>query len=402
MKVLVINAGSSSIKYQLIGMTDEKVIAKGIVERIGLKNTALRHQSEGCNTVQITVSVNNHEEAIHLIIATLTDKQYGAINDISEIFAIGHRIAHGGEKMYDSAIINNEVLDAIKKCIELAPLHNPANVQCIEACRKVMPGLPMAAIFDTAFHQTLPSEAFMYAIPYEYYLKYGIRRYGFHGTSHKYVAKEAARLIGKSFKSIRIITCHLGNGSSIAAIKNGKSVDTSMGFTPVDGLMMGTRSGSIDPCIISFLAQKEDISLNDINDLLNKKSGFLGLSGSSSDFRDLYELAICGNERALMTINAFCYQIKKYIGSYAAAMGGVDCVVFTAGIGENTVYVRERVCADLTFLGIEIDQGRNEKLTSHNKSDGEISTDNSIVKVYVIHTNEELMIARETVTLLNL
>ncbi|MBE3102414.1 MAG: acetate kinase [Firmicutes bacterium] len=399
MKVLVINAGSSSLKYQLIDMDNESVLAKGNAERIGIDNSFLKHVPTGKDKVEIQAVFKNHVDAIKMVIEALISPVHGVIKDMNEIGAVGHRVVHGGEKFSESVVIDDKVMDAIKDNIELAPLHNPANIMGIDACRNIMPNTPMVAVFDTAFHQTMPEEAYLYAIPYDSYEKYGIRRYGFHGTSHKFVAIRAAKLMNKPFNSLKIITCHLGNGSSIAAIKNGKSVDTSMGFTPLDGLFMGTRSGSIDPAIVSFLMEKEEMSSEEVNVYLNKKSGVLGISGVSSDFRDIEDAALHHIGRAQLALDMFNYQIKKYIGAYAAAMGGVDCLVFTAGIGENTPMIREGACSNLEFMGIKIDTDRNEHTLGRLNREGLISTDDSSVKVLVIPTNEELMIARETMEL---
>lgn len=400
MKVLVINAGSSSLKYQLINMKDESVLAKGNVERIGMANSLLKHTHYDKDPVVIPGDFNDHIDAVKIVIDSLLDKEYGVIESMNEIVAVGHRVVHGGEQFSTSVVIDDEVMKAIEANIELAPLHNPANIMGIDACRNIMPNTLMVAVFDTAFHQTMPQKAFMYAIPYSAYKDMGVRRYGFHGTSHKYVALKAAEMLGKPINSLNIITCHLGNGSSIAAIKQGKSVDTSMGFTPLEGLPMGTRSGSIDPAILSFLMEKQDISCDDVNSILNKDSGMLGLSGVSSDFRDLHKAANEGNERAQLALDVFNYGVKKYIGSYATAMGGVDCIVFTAGIGENTPETRKGSCSGLEFLGIEIDEERNNYVLGKLDREGEISTDDSSVKVLVIPTNEELMIARETLELM--
>lgn len=397
MKVLVINAGSSSLKYQLIDMEDESVLAKGNAERIGIPDSFLKHTAKGKDTVEIKAEFSNHEDAIKMVINSLVDPEHGVIKSMDEIGAVGHRIVHGGESFAASVVIDDEVMEAIEANIRLAPLHNPANIMGIKACKSVMPNTPMVAVFDTAFHQTMPREAFMYAIPYETYKELGIRRYGFHGTSHKYVSQKAAQILNKPIETLKIVTCHLGNGSSVAAVKNGKSVDTSMGFTPLAGLPMGTRCGDIDPAIVTFLKENKGMTDEEINEYLNKKSGVLGLSGISSDFRDLHKAADEGNERAQLALDVFNYSVKKYIGAYAAAMGGLDCVVFTAGIGENTPQVREKVCSGLEFLGIKIDPQRNNKMVGG--LDGEINTDDSKVKVLVIPTNEELMIARETLEL---
>jgi acetate kinase len=397
MKILVINTGSSSLKYQLIDMTNESVLAKGLCDRIGIDNSFLKHTKTGSDAVVIEVEMPNHKVAIKQVINALIDEKIGVIKDMSEISAVGHRVVHGGEKFHDSVIIDKNVTQAIKDCIELAPLHNPPNIVGIEACQQVM-GMdtPMVAVFDTAFHQTMPKYAYLYALPYEMYEKYGVRKYGFHGTSHKFVAQRAAAMLGKPIEELKILTCHLGNGASICAVRNGKSIETSMGFTPLAGLAMGTRSGTIDPAVVSYLMEKEKMSIKEINDFLNKKSGVLGISGVSSDFRDIQAAAEEGNERADLAINMFCYRVKKYIGEYAAVMDGVDAVVFTAGVGENDGRVRAEVCSYLGYLGITVDVEAN-KLRG---ADIMISTPDSKVKVYVIPTNEELVIARETVALL--
>jgi len=397
MKVLVINAGSSSLKYQLIDTGDETVLAKGLAERIGIDNSVLSHTPAGKEKVEIRTDIKDHVQAVKMVIDALVHPEYGVIKDMSEISAVGHRVVHGGEKFSSSVVIDDDVIEAIRANSDLAPLHNPANIVGIEACKSVMPDTPMVAVFDTAFHQTMPKEAYIYAIPYSAYEKYSIRRYGFHGTSHKYVALRAAKLLGRPIEELKIVTCHLGNGSSIAAVKNGRSVDTSMGFTPLEGLPMGTRCGAIDPAIITFLMEKENMTYQEINRYMNKESGVLGISGVSSDFRDLEAAADEGNERAQLALDIFAYSIKKYIGAYAAAMGGLDCVVFTAGIGENNPNIRQKACEGLDFLGITVDNEKNQ-YTKKGK-EGEISTADSKVKVLVIPTNEELMIARETVEL---
>ncbi|MDD3612575.1 MAG: acetate kinase [Clostridia bacterium] len=400
MKILIINAGSSSLKYQLIDMDNENVLAKGNAERIGIKDSLLTHEVMGKEKFKISKNFNDHTEAIKEVIKTLISADKGVITDMSEIGAVGHRVVHGGERFKESVLIDDEVMDAIRANIDLAPLHNPANIMGIEACMKIMPGVPMSAVFDTAFHQTMPREAFLYAIPYESYLKHGIRRYGFHGTSHKYVSLRAAQILNRPIEELKIVTCHLGNGSSIAAVKHGKSIDTSMGFTPLDGLPMGTRSGSIDPAIVSYLMEKEDLTIDETSEYLNKQSGVLGISGVSSDFRDLADAAADNVERAKLALEVFNYQVKKYIGEYAAAMGGIDCVVFTAGIGENTPAIREESCQGLEFLGIKVDPVKNNSKEIQTSKEGIVSTDDTPVKVLVVPTNEELMIARETINLL--
>lgn len=400
MKILIINAGSSSLKYQLIDMDNENVLAKGNAERIGIKDSLLTHEVMGKEKFKISKNFNDHTEAIKEVIKTLISADKGVITDMSEIGAVGHRVVHGGERFKESVLIDDEVMDAIRANIDLAPLHNPANIMGIEACMKIMPGVPMSAVFDTAFHQTMPREAFLYAIPYESYLKHGIRRYGFHGTSHKYVSLRAAQILNRPIEELKIVTCHLGNGSSIAAVKHGKSIDTSMGFTPLDGLPMGTRSGSIDPTIVSYLMEKEDLTIDETSEYLNKQSGVLGISGVSSDFRDLADAAADNVERAKLALEVFNYRVKKYIGEYAAAMGGIDCVVFTAGIGENTPAIREESCQGLEFLGIKVDPVKNNSKEIQTSKEGIVSTDDTPVKVLVVPTNEELMIARETINLL--
>jgi len=396
MKILVINTGSSSLKYQLIDMTNEAVLAKGVCDRIGLEHSFLKQSKMGGDPVVVEKDLYNHKIAIQEVINVLTDKKNGVISNMSEITAVGHRVVHGGEKFSDSVIIDKEVMKAIRDCIELAPLHNPPNVVGIEACQQIMPNIPMIAVFDTAFHQTMPQQAYIYALPYEIYEKYRLRKYGFHGTSHKYVAERAAIMLGKPIEKLNIITCHLGNGASICAVKGGKSIETSMGFTPLAGLAMGTRSGTIDPAVISFLMEKEKMSIKDVSDFLNKKSGVLGVSGVSSDFRDLHDAADSGNDRAALAIDIFCYRVKRFIGDYAAVLGGVDAVVFTAGIGENNDIVRWKALENMDFLGIKIDFEKNKV----RGKEMDISTPDATVKTLVIPTNEELAIARETVKLI--
>ncbi|HPD01614.1 MAG TPA: acetate kinase, partial [Acetivibrio sp.] len=340
MNILVINTGSSSLKYQLIDMTNESVLAKGVCDRIGLEHSFLKHTKIGSDSVVVEKDLYNHKVAIQEVISALTHEKHGVIKSMSEISAVGHRIVHGGEKFKESVIIDEDVVNVIRECVELAPLHNPSNIIGIEACKHIMPNVPMVAVFDTAFHQTMPRHAYIYALPYEIYEKYKLRRYGFHGTSHKYVSERAAQMLGKPIESLKIITCHLGNGASICAVKYGKSIDTSMGFTPLQGLCMGTRSGTIDPAVITFLMEKEKMTVKDVSDFLNKKSGVLGISGVSSDFRDIEEAAKNGDDRAKLSLEIFCYRVKRFIGDYAAIMNGVDAVVFTAGIGENNGYVR--------------------------------------------------------------
>ncbi len=397
MKILVINAGSSSLKYQLIDTDTDAVLAKGLCERIGIENSKLNHTPSGGEKVVIEKDMKDHSDAISMVLAALTDKEHGVIADMSEISAVGHRVVHGGELFSGSVIIDEAVKDAMKECIPLAPLHNPANLIGIEACEKAMPNVPQAGVFDTAFHQTMPKEAYMYALPYELYTENKIRRYGFHGTSHKYVSERAAEILGKDIKDLKIITCHLGNGSSVTAVQGGKSVATSMGLTPLAGTVMGTRCGSIDPAIVKFIADTKGLDLDGVDKLLNKESGVYGISGVSSDFRDLDAEAEKGNERAILALDMFVASVRKYIGQYAVQMGGVDVVVFTAGVGENDAKMRERISSNLEFLGISVD---TEKNATARGVEVEISKPDSAVKVLVVPTNEELMIARETAQLL--
>ncbi|MDD3839655.1 MAG: acetate kinase [Clostridia bacterium] len=392
MNILVINCGSSSLKYQLIDMDNQDVISKGNVERIGIEGSILKHKTAENGEVEIEKDMKDHTEAMNQVIKMLVDKKHGAIKSMDEIAAVGHRVLHGGNKFIESVVVDAQVKKAIRDNFDLGPLHNPANLMGIEACEKVMPDTPMVAVFDTAFHQTMPEEAYMYALPYEVYEKYSIRRYGFHGTSHKYVSRRTAKFLNLPYDSIKTIVCHLGNGSSISAVKDGKCVDTSMGLTPLEGLPMGTRCGSIDPAIVPFLMTKENMSPQDIDVYMNKKSGVLGISGISSDFRDLEAAASEGNKRAELALKMFIYSVKKYIGAYAAAMGGLDVIAFTAGIGENTALIRKEICDGLDFLNIHIDHQKNKV----RGKEAIISSDDSKVKVVVIPTNEELMIAQET------
>ena len=385
MKILVINCGSSSLKYQFIDMKDESVLAKGLVEKTGMEKQT------------ITAEMPNHEVALKLVMDALINESYGVIKDFKEIDAVGHRVVHGGEDFANSVLIDDKVMKSIEDCIDLAPLHNPPNIIGIKACQKLLPGVKMVAVFDTAFHQTMPDYAYMYAIPYEYYEKYKIRRYGFHGTSHRFVSKRASELMGKKIEQCNIITCHLGNGASVAAIKNGKTIDTSMGFTPLEGLIMGTRSGDIDPAVIPFLSEKEKMSIKEIDTLLNKKSGVLGVSGVSSDFRDIEGESEKGNDRARLALDMFHTRVKKYIGAYMAELGNVDAVVFTAGLGENSAESRKEICKGLESLGIEIDVDANKTRGKEQL----ISKKNSKIKVFVIPTNEELVIARDTLEIVS-
>ena len=394
MNVLVINCGSSSLKFQLINSDTEAVLAKGLCERIGIDGR-LTYQPAGGEKKTEDKAMPTHTEAIQFVIDALTDAERGVVGSLEEIGAVGHRLVHGGEKFASSAVITDEMLKAVEECNDLAPLHNPANLIGVDACKKLMPNTPMVGVFDTAFHQTMPEKAYMYGLPSEYYDKYKVRRYGFHGTSHSFVSKRTAEILGESYDNLKTIVCHLGNGASICAVENGKSVDTSMGLTPLEGLVMGTRSGDIDPAILEFLAKKEDMDITALMNMLNKKSGVQGMSGLTSDFRDLWAGAEAGNKHAQTALDVFCYRVAKYVGSYVAAMNGVDAIAFTAGIGENDGGVRERVCKYLGYLGIEIDADAN-------KARGEevmISTPDSKVKVLVVPTNEELAIARETVAL---
>ena len=393
MKVLVINCGSSSLKYQLIDMATEESLAQGLVERIGIEGSILTQKVEGKDKYIIKESMPNHKAAIKLVLEALVNKDHGVIKSMDEIAAVGHRVVHGGEKYSHSVIIDDTVLDSIRDCISLAPLHNPPNIIGIEACMELMPNTPMVAVFDTAFHQTMPKEAYICPLPYELYEKYGIRKYGFHGTSHMYVSNKVAEVMGKDIKDLKIVTCHLGNGASLCAVKNGVSIDTTMGFTPLDGIVMGTRSGSIDPAIVLYLINELKYSTEDVNTLLNKKSGVLGISGVSSDFRDIEDAAFKeGVHRAKLALAIFEYKVRATIGSYAAIMGGVDAIVFTAGVGENGPETRESILKGLEFLGVEVDTERNNVRGKVR----EISKDGCKVKAFVIPTNEELVIARDT------
>lgn len=395
MNVLVINCGSSSLKFQLINSDTEAVLAKGICERIAIDGSRLVYQKPGMDKIRKEAPMPTHTEAIAMVISALTDPEIGVISDMSSIDAVGHRLVHGGEKFAASTIINDEVIKAVEECNELAPLHNPANLIGIAACRELMPNTPMVGVFDTAFHQTMPEEAYLYGLPMEYYKNHKIRRYGFHGTSHSYVSERAAAILGKPYDQLKTIVCHLGNGASCCAIKNGKSVDTSMGLTPLEGLIMGTRSGDIDPAIVEFVAKKENMDLEAVIDVLNKKSGVLGVSGYTSDFVDLEVDSLAGKPEALLTMKVFAYRVAKYIGAYAAAMNGVDAICFTAGLGENNKYVRTDICAYLEFLGITLDQEKN----AIRGEEVIITTPDSRVAVLNIPTNEELAICRETVAL---
>jgi acetate kinase len=392
MKVLVLNSGSSSVKYQFIETSTREVLAKGQVERIGMDDAVLTHIRADGDTVKISAEILDHNIAIEYVIAVLLSKNHGVIKDKSEIDAVGHRVVHGGEVFSDSVLITDEVIEKIRENIELAPLHNPHNLRGIMACKRLLPDTPQVAVFDTAFHQKMPEYAFIYGLPYELYKKYKIRRYGFHGTSHRYVSHRASEILGVPIEKLKIITAHLGNGCSMSAVKFGVSIDTTMGFTPLEGLLMGTRSGDIDPAIVLYVMSKEGLSMSEANALLNKHSGLLGISGVSSDMREIIQEMKNGNPRAKLAFDVFCYRIKKYIGAYASAMGGVDAIIFTAGIGENSPDVRKKVCEGLEFLGIKIDDEKNNSP----EKEKIITTEDSKVKVLVIPTNEELVIALDT------
>ena len=399
MIVLVLNCGSSSIKYQVIDMgNDSKLLAKGLLERVGLADGILTHKPEGKEKYEVFEPIPDHNHGINMILEVLVDKKYGVISSINEIKAVGHRVAHGGEFFTESSLVNDKVKSEIEKCIELAPLHNPANLKGILAMEKLLPGVPQVAVFDTSFHQSMPNFSYLYGIPYEYYDKYKIRRYGFHGTSHKYVAQKACRILGMDFEKSKIITCHLGNGASIAAIKYGKSIDTSMGFTPVEGLMMGTRSGDVDAGVLLFLAEKENLSIKQVNDVINKKSGVQGISGLSSDMRDLEIAAAKGHERAQLAIDMYYYRVKKYVGAYAAVMDGVDLIIFTGGIGENDDNIRAHVSEAIDFMGVDFDADANKGVRGQDKI---LTKPNSRVKVMSITTNEELVIATDTANIVS-
>ncbi|GFP75966.1 acetate/propionate family kinase [Clostridium fungisolvens] len=395
MNILVINCGSSSLKYQLIDMAKEEVLAKGLVERIGIEGSILTQKVEGKDKYVIEQDMNDHKDAIKLVLDALIDKDNGVLKSMDEISAVGHRVVHGGEKYSSSVVIDDEVMKYLEECIKLAPLHNPPNIIGIDACKALMPNTPMTAVFDTAFHQTMPDKAFLYALPYELYKEHNIRKYGFHGTSHKYVSAKVAEVMGKDLSELKIVTCHLGNGSSLTAVKNGKSIDTSMGFTPLEGVAMGTRTGDLDPAVVTFIMEELGYTVEQTNELLNKKSGVLGISGVSSDFRDIETAAANGNVRAQLALDIFQYRVRKYIGSYAAAMGGLDVVVFTAGVGENDPLTRLKACEGLEFLGIEIDTAKNNVRGKI----AEVSKEGSKVKVFVIPTDEEMMIAKDTLEL---
>ena len=397
MKVLVINCGSSSLKYQILDMTNEELLCKGLVERIGMDGSVITHEKTGLDKVKTEVPMKDHKDAIAQVLAAVQNAEYGVVASMDEIGAVGHRVVHAGEKFAESVLITEAVIKALEECIELAPLHNPPNLLGIAACQQLMPTTPMVAVFDTAFHQTMPAESYIYALPYEYYTKYGVRRYGFHGTSHRYVSARAAEMLGKDLKDIKVITCHLGNGSSLAAVKDGKCFDTTMGFTPLEGLAMGTRCGDIDPAIVTFIGEKEGLSYAEVNNVVNKKSGVLGISGVSSDFRDIESAAKEGNERAQLALDVFTHKVKAYIGAYMAEMNGCDAIVFTAGVGENGIGNRAAICEGLENLGIVLDAEKNNV----RGKDTVISADDSKVKILLIPTNEELMIARDTYEIVN-
>lgn len=394
MKILVINAGSSSLKYQLIDMDTEKVVAKGVCERIGIDGSLLTHKVPGRDDVVIKSPMPDHNEAIRLVLNALSDSKHGVVKNMNEIGAVGHRMVHSAEDFTESVLVSDKVMEICKLNGELAPLHQPANIIGVEACKKAMPNVPMALVFDTAFHHTMPKKAYMYGLPYEYYTDYKVRRYGFHGTSHKFVAAEAAKYLGKDPKDVKVVTCHLGNGSSISAVDGGKCVDTSMGFTPLEGVPMGTRCGDIDPSVIEYIMGKTGMNVHEALNVCNKKSGMQGLSGVSSDFRDLTAAADAGNERAILALDVFGYTVKRYVGAYIAAMNGIDALVFTAGVGEHTPEVRSRVAGNMDYLGIKIDEKKNYESIRGEVRD--ISAPDSRVKVLIIPTNEELVIARET------
>ncbi|MDP4277588.1 MAG: acetate kinase [Bacteroidota bacterium] len=398
MIVLVLNCGSSSIKYQLFDMNTTTVMAQGGIEKIGLEGSFLKLTMSDGQKVIIDKNIPEHQTGVELILSVLTSKEYGCINSLSEIDAVGHRIVHGGEKFSHSVLITNEVIEMVEQCIDLAPLHNPSNLVGIRAVEKLMPGVPQVGVFDTAFHQTMPPKAYIYGLPYSYYTKYGIRRYGFHGTSHRYVSRRACEILGVPYEHQRIITAHIGNGASITAIRNGKSIDTSMGMTPVDGLLMGTRSGEIDAGVLTFISEKEQLHASEISDLLNKKSGVLGVSGVSSDMRELSEAVKEGNQRAALAMDMYNYRIKKYVGSYAAVLGGLDLLIFTGGVGENQWTTRSEVCANMEFMGIKLDESKNIGLKGKEMV---ISAPDSKVTVMVVPTNEELMIAKDTIEILS-
>lgn len=399
MKILVINAGSSSLKYQLIDMDNEQVMAKGLCERIGIEGSNLQHTNVAKNEkTKIEKPMKDHGDAIQMVIDALVDEKIGVIKSMDEIGAVGHRVVHGGEEFAGSCVITEAVMKALEKCTPLAPLHNPPNIIGIKACQKIMPNTPMVGVFDTAFHQTMPEKAYMFGLPYECYEKLHVRKYGFHGTSHRFVTAALAEAMGKDLKDLKIVSCHLGNGSSITAVQGGKSIDTTMGFTPLDGVLMGTRSGSVDPSAVEFVQKKLGLTADQMSDYLNKKSGFLGISGISSDNRDIAAAAAKGDKRAQLAGDMLRYEIKKYIGGFAAAMNGLDAIIFTGGIGENAPEVRRDVCADMDFFGIKLDNAKNDEIKGKLCK---ISAPDSKVEVWVVPTNEELLIARDTLALIS-
>ena len=392
MKILVINCGSSSLKYQVLEMETETLLCKGVVERIGLEGSVLKHEKANSEPVVLHALMNDHKQAIAHVMDAIVDEVHGVADSMKDIGAVGHRVVHAGEKYAWSVLLTDDVIHALEECVSLAPLHNPPNLLGIAACKELMPQTPMVGVFDTAFHQSMPEEYYIYAIPYEYYTKYGVRRYGFHGTSHRYVSERASEMLGKEIKDTKVITCHLGNGASITAINGGKVLNTSMGFTPLEGLVMGTRCGDIDPAIIDFISQKDNLTIREVNDILNKKSGVLGISGVSSDFRDIEAAASKGNARAALALKVYANKVKFYIGGYMAELNGADAVVFTAGLGENGILMRDMICFDLSNMGLILDQERNQI----RGKEAVLSSDSSPVKILLIPTNEELMIAKDT------
>ena len=396
MKVLVINCGSSSLKYQVLDMTNESLLAKGLVERIGMEGSVITHEKTGMDKFKLETPMEDHKEAIAQVLAAVQDADHGVVASMDEIGAVGHRVVHAGEKYAESVLITESVINALEECVELAPLHNPPNLLGIAACKELMPTTPMVAVFDTAFHQTMPAESYIYALPYEFYTKYGVRRYGFHGTSHKYIARRVATLLGK--KEFKLVNCHLGNGSSLSAVKDGKCMDTSMGLSPLAGVPMGTRSGDIDACVVQFICNKYGMSVDDCLNMLNKKSGVLAISGVSSDFRDLEDGSAAGNNDCTLALEKFCYEVAKYVGSYAAALNGIDILTFTAGVGENGPETRQMICDYLAFMGVKLDPEANKVRGGKEKK---ISAEDSKVQVWVVPTNEELMIAQDTAELVN-
>lgn len=392
MKILVINCGSSSLKYQVLEMETETLLCKGVVERIGLEGSVLKHEKANSEPVVLHALMNDHKQAIAHVMDAIVDEVHGVADSMKDIGAVGHRVVHAGEKYAWSVLLTDDVIHALEECVSLAPLHNPPNLLGIAACKELMPQTPMVGVFDTAFHQSMPEEYYIYAIPYEYYTKYGVRRYGFHGTSHRYVSERASEMLGKEIKDTKVITCHLGNGASITAINGGKVLNTSMGFTPLEGLVMGTRCGDIDPAIIDFISQKDNLTIREVNDILNKKSGVLGISGVSSDFRDIEAAASKGNARAALALKVYANKVKFYIGGYMAELNGADAVVFTAGLGENGILMRDMICSDLSNMGLILDQERNQI----RGKEAVLSSDSSPVKILLIPTNEELMIAKDT------